>query len=243
MNAVDRMQEVRIALCDDDENVRSTLANLAARFSRETGAPLNTYAFEDGESLLRSNTADYDVLFLDIQMPGLDGMQTARRLRSFNRDIRLVFVTDYEQYAIEGYEVQAFRFLKKPIRYEQFFEIMSKTIEGIRQDRSRFSIKNRSGVHYVRSSHILYAETFRRHTLLHTAEEDIECSLSMSSLENELGTQFFRCHTAYLVNLKHVQHVASAEILLANRERIPLSKHRRAAFLQAAMNYWGKTIL
>lgn len=243
MNTVDRMQGVRIALCDDDENVRNTLANLAARFSQETSIPLSTHDFENGESFLGSSAAGYDVLFLDIQMPGLNGMQTARRLRSFDHDIRLVFVTDYEQYAIEGYEVQAFRFLKKPILYEQFFEIMNKTVEGIRQDRNRFSIKNRSGVHYIRSSHILYAETFRRHTLLHTIEEDVECSLSMSSLENELGTQFFRCHTAYLVNLKHVQHVASTEISLANRKRIPLSKHRRAAFLQAAMNYWGKTIL
>ncbi len=173
----------------------------------------------------------------------MSGMRTAREIRTTNHELRLVFVTNYEQYAIEGYEVQAFRFLKKPIRYVQFFEIMNKIVADIHKDRSHFAVKNRSGVHHIRTSYVLYAETYRRRTLLHTIEGDVECNQSMSALERELGAQFFRCHAAYLVNLKHVQHIAPTEVVLANQVSLPISKHRRSVFLQAAMNYWGETVL
>ncbi len=235
--------EVRVAVCDDEAAVRKLLTEYTERFAKAEGVTVGLSLYKSGEELLQVDYSLFDLLYLDIQMPGIDGMETARTIRRKSSGLRLVFITNYEQYAIEGYEVQAFRFLKKPIDYGRFCDVTRKTIASIKKDNGFVAIKSKSGMRHLNLTDITYCETSKRHVLIHTTGGNVDSTLSMKSLEEALGDRFFRCHTAYLVNLRHIKEVLPGTVVLSDGSSIPVSKHRRTSFLEKVMKHWGESLL
>lgn len=234
---------VKIVICDDDPSIRNLLNTYLDRFAKANDCAFAVKMCDDGDALLRC--APCDIILLDIDMPGLDGMSAARTLREKDANVIIIFITNLVQYAMEGYEVQAYHFIKKPTQYAPFAHVMKGALQMLSERSDTYlSIKNESGMHRIRTKDILFVETARGHVLLHTVQKETECFQTMTQTEQALGTEhFFRCHTSYLINLAMIEQLGSNEVLLKSGYRIPVSKHRRRKLAEAITDYWGGRLL
>ncbi len=210
-----------IAVCDDEEDVRELLAGKIRRAYPDAGVVL----FRSGEELLRG-TQKLDILFLDIQMPGKDGMETAREFRGKNKKTAIIFVTAIEEYVFQAFDVGAFHYLVKPVTDEKFISVLENAVSWYREQENAcgagkhdleekyLMIKTGGVCTKVLVKDIVYAEVFNRKITIHKIDGDIEYYGRMSELERQAGEDFFRSHRAYLVHLKYVERYDASTIYL-----------------------------
>ena len=228
---------MRIAICDDEIHICEALRSRV--LSIFPAADISV--FTSGEALL-ADKKPADILLLDIEMPGLSGMETARRLRENGSDAVLIFVTGKEEYVFDAFDVDAFQYLVKPISDEKLAEVLRRATrrltEAEREDADAVSrsltVKRGGLTTKVRFSDILYAEVFGRIVMLHTEKGDVEYYGSLTDLAELAGTDFFRTHRAYLVNLKRVERYNASEIFFAKGTAL-LTKKNYPAFVRAFM--------
>lgn len=232
-----------IGVCDDESVSRNLLCGYIDRFSTETDRLLRHCVFSSANELLRDYPKDLDLLLLDIRMNGIDGMTAAKEIRAFDSQVCLIFITTEHQYAIEGYAVRAFGFLKKPVGYTQFRHELTSALNHIDSLRARDGfalLKNRGQMERLPVSTILYCEV-RNHSVevhLQSANRSYHCQ--MKELEELLSPYgFFRCHASFLINSAHITRIEADSLLLDSGDRVPVSQHRRKAFLAALSRYMG----
>ncbi len=236
---------LNIAICDDDPAIRSDLQNSMQRYKAETGLHLQIAEFTSGDQLLQEFPENIDLLILDIQMPGRSGLDTARAIRKVNQQVLIIFFTNYVQYALEGYEVQAYRFLLKPLDYDQFTRVVGSALQLLQNRRQNvLLIQTKERTSHIPIDSIQYIETYKGHVIVHTLSDKIECYTSMKEMEHQLEEHsFFRCHTAFLVPLKAIRDVTQRDVHLYSGEVLPLSRHRRSALKEAITIFWGGQFL
>ena len=216
-----------IALCEDNSLQREELKNNLSKVLDEIGVEYKLLTFETGEDLLREYPEKLDMLFLDIQMGELTGMDTARKVREYDDKVEIIFITALWDYIQKGYEVRAFRYLIKPVKFKELQEQVTACIENILHKRYTYiTIKDKNNVLKIRTEDILFLETFERKVIIHTNSQDYIVKMSMNKLEKELTNKgFFRCHTSYIVNLIKIEEIKK-DYLLINKFTLPVSKHR-----------------
>ncbi|MBQ9262778.1 MAG: response regulator transcription factor [Clostridia bacterium] len=236
----------RIAVCDDTTEIRQLLRQYFQRLQAETSFQLTLDEYASGEALLQADPSTYDLLILDVQMEGLNGIDTARRIRQSGGQMTIIFFTNYVQYAMEGYEVQAYRFLLKPLSYEQFSNVVGTAMRQMQEQKQEsLHIRQKDSVTRIAVADIAFVETERGHVVIHTKEKEaIPSSMTMKEMEEALsGHRFFRCHTAYLVNMREIKKFTQQDVVLQDDTVIPLSKHRRKEMKEALALYWGEQFL
>ena len=199
---------MRIAICDDEKNIRELIGNKITKQYPEA----EIVFFSSGEDLLLSDW-QIDILFLDIQMSGRNGMETAIELRQKNKDVIIIFVTALEDYVFQAFDVGAFHYIVKPIDATKFADVIHRAVEELnlqkqhlKESEEKYLMIHNSGVHTkVAIEDIVYAEVFNRKVVIHKTDETIEYYGKMSALEAMAGDSFFRPHRAYLINLKYVE--------------------------------------
>ena len=183
--------------------------------------------FVSGEDLLSNYPNNIDLLFLDIQMNGLNGMDVARRIREFDNNVEIIFTTSVLDYVCEGYEVNAYRYMLKPIEYNIFKNNMGKCIENIIKKKNDFlTINDKSKLIKIKFDDILYIETSKRQLIIHTINGHEIIKMSIRKLEKLLNKDFFRCHNSFIVNLEKINKIDVSDIYI-NNATIPISKYRR----------------
>lgn len=229
---------LRIAVVEDDAPTREKLCTLIRDHAVSKGKDLAVTPLEDGSSLLGGALSGYDIIFLDIMLPGLTGMEVAERIRAGDPDVVLVFVTNAAQYAIKGYAVGALDFVLKPVNPYEFLVKLERALERAAQRRQRpITLQTAGGVQVLSSRDILYVETRDRKLFYHTTRGCFAVRSSMQSAEALLGSlRFVRCNQCYLVNLCHVQSV-QGDFVTVGRDRLEVSRRQRAAFLEAMLQY------
>lgn len=230
----------KVAVVDNAERAREKMKALLQRFECEHDIAFATSFFSDGEAFIETYRPIYDLIFLDIEMPGKDGMTAAREIRQIDPIVTLVFVTRMGQYAVKGYEVRAMDFLVKPVSYSAFELRMERLLAHLRkrEDRS-ILISAKDGMRRIYVSELIYVEVIGHRILYHTVDGIFEANDSMKNVEAELeGCHFARCDNSFLVNMRYVTWVGQKE-LLAGSETLKISRTRRKAFLEALMAYMG----
>lgn len=230
---------MQIAVCDDEKDVRELIGNKVHHIYPKA----EICFFQSGEELLLSE-GNIDILILDIQMQGRNGMETAGELRKTKKDIILIFVTAIEDYVFQAFDVGAFHYLVKPIDDEKFADVLRraveqwqlKDLEGKEQEGNYVMINN-SGIHRkILLDEIVYAEVFNRKVVIHRIDSDIEYYGKLTELEKAAGGGFFRSHRAYLVNFKYVEKY-DATTIYTEKGIALMAKQKFPEFVKKYMKY------
>lgn len=228
-----------IAICDDEKNIRELIENKVRKYCPEE----RIISFSTGEELLLSDE-HIDILFLDIQMLGKNGMETARDLRKKDKEVLLIFVTAVEEYVFQAFDVGAFHYIVKPIDDGKFAEVLQRAVNELstqnrekRETQDRYLMIHTGGMHTkVAFDEIVYAEVFNRKIVIHKKNEAIEYYGKMSDLEVLAGDSFFRPHRAYLINFRYVEKYDASTIYLENGS-VLMAKQNYPEFVKKYMKY------
>lgn len=230
---------MRVAICDDEKNIRELIGDKVVK----QYPVAEIVFFSSGEELLLADK-NIDILFLDIQMSGKNGMDTARELRKKDKDVILIFVTAVEEYVFQAFDVGAFHYILKPIDDAKFIGVLHKAVDelgsksrNVNEEEERYLLINSGGVHTkVIFDDIVYAEVFNRKIVIHKLDDTIEYYGKMSDLESLAGDSFFRPHRAYLINFKYVEKYDASTVYLENGS-VLMAKQNYPEFVKRYMKY------
>lgn len=216
---------LKIALCDDSEADRAYLSGLVERWAAGAGHTVQLSAFESAEQFLfvYAEKNDYDILLLDVEMGAMDGVTMAKRLRSENDLIQIVFITGYSDYIAEGYEVAALNYLMKPVREEKLFAVLDRAAEKTAKNEKVLYFETGGEMVRVPVYQIRYAEVMGNYVTLH-AQTDLTVKMTLAELEKELDERFYRAGRSVVVNLTQIARVTKTEIRLLDGASIHLPR-------------------
>lgn len=229
---------MRVAICDDEKPMQTILENLLDEFGRLRNIDISIDKFDNGHDLLRVlNEKEYEIVFMDYQMQDIDGMETSRLIRSRNTDCVIIFVSAFPEVAVDSYEVNAFRFIVKPINKEKLFKAIDDHLRSIDYD-NLLILNTNDGKWKIKMSDIIYAEAKGKHTIVRTAQKSFEINIHMKKIEDKLPSEkFCRCQRAYIAGFAHINNHTNAEIIFDNGERAQIGKAYYAKFKNAFQEY------
>ena len=232
------MQIIDIAVIEDDPADRQQLKNYLNRYGAEKDLKIEISEFVSGEEFLRSGKS-CEILFLDIEMPGRNGIEIAKELRRKGNRAVIVLVTNMVQYAIHGYEVKAADYIVKPVSYPQLFLKMPDFISQIRRSQKKLTVKTKEGMLRLSTQKIIYIESFGHDLIVHLSGQNEECPGPLKKIEEELsGYGFVKCSQSCLVNMAYVDGVFQ-DTINAGGNTLPLSRREKKNFLLAFTKYNG----
>lgn len=233
----------KIAIVEDEIKQASLLQEHLGEYSRQTGTEFLIKHFPDGLDFLNEYHPDYDLVFMDIDMPCLNGLEAAKRLRELDSTIVLVFVTCLAKYAIHGYEVDAMDFMVKPLYYDSFATKLERIlIAASKKHGKKVIIRGGNKIISLDSKCILYVESMDHDLYIHSddSKEIIKVRGTLASVKELLAELYFEeCNKCYLVNLAKVQSVEGHVLSLENGEQLAISRAKKPDFLKKLAAYYG----
>lgn len=230
---------LRIGICDDLADARLVLRSLLERILENRKVQGQFFEFSSGETLLRwydHHTGELDIIFLDMELHELDGMETARRLRAADSSLQLVFVTGYAEHVFDGYSVGALGYLLKPPKQEQLDAVLERAQASLYRELDRAYLCRNGDTYYrIPISNILYFASDRRQVQCVTGSRSYIFYAKLDAVAAEVGAEFVRIHQRFLVRAGAVDRIEGNEVVLQNGERLPVSRScQRSALLALA---------
>ncbi len=232
---------IRVAIVEDDEKDSALLERYLAEYGKENGEAFSADVFADPLVFLDKYDASYDIVFMDIELPDMNGMQASARLRKTDEDVMIIFVTNMAQFAVKGYEVDAFDFVIKPVAYNDFAIRLRRALRRLsRRADLGLRVKDYDGsMRIVGITSVYYIEVADHSLKYHTDAGVTESRGRLDDLEKTLeGKGFFRCNRCYLVNLRYVTSVEGEDLVVAG-DRLKIARPRKKEFMKAFAAYYG----
>ncbi len=225
---------MNIAIVDDMSEELDTLKEYLTRFDLEEKKNFNISCYSSGDEFLNSFSGQFDLVLMDIDMPGLSGIDTAREIRKNNEDVVLMFVTAMPQYALAGYEVDAIDYIIKPVSFPDFSLKLKKALRfvGLNSSDASLILQTNSGMINLKIGDILYVESALHYCIYHTEDQEYKVRESISSAEQKLSQYHFaRCNAGYLVALKHVKAIMKDDVQVG-KYVLKISRSKKASFTE-----------
>ena len=234
---------VNIAIVEDNENDRQAIAGFIKKYGEENGLSFNVVEFENAITFITNYNPSYDLVFMDIEMPHMDGMEGAAKLREVDFDVPLVFITNMSNYAVKGYSVAAVDFLVKPVVYPCFSAMMAKVMRIIGNREQTIMLKNADGRFKVRLNSVYYIESYGHQICYHADNGDFTVWGTMKEQEQKLPAESFcRCSNFCIVNLRYVDESTPDGNIIVNGKTISVSRARRKEFSQKLLTFYSKYV-
>ena len=229
-----------VAIVEDEKEYAEQLQTFLKQYEEEHNVRFKVTVFGDGAEILRGYQPVYDLILLDIEMPEVNGMDAADRIRSQDPDVVMMFITNIASYAIRGFEVGALDYVMKPITYYGFAMRLSRALKRVKQNEQKALLLPLSdGVKKFQLQQIYYVEVQNRILHFHTDEGEYTIRGTMQKVEEFLtGHSFAKCNHWYIVNLRHVTEVRKNIAVVAGHE-LEISRRNRTPFLKALAEYVG----
>ncbi len=213
------MSLINIAICDDEKVQVELLEKYVNKWAKISNRKVCIEKYHRGDS--------FHILLLDIEMPGINGVELSRKIREEDDDLNIIFVTALSDYIAEGYDVSTINYLIKPIRQEKLYACLDKAVDKISKEERWILIEIDEDTVRVKESDILYIESFSHNIEVNTKDTKYNTRKNIGDMERELNEDMFvRCHRSYLVSLLHINTISKEKIQLDNGNIIPISRRR-----------------
>lgn len=216
----------KIAICDDCIADMEYLSRLVTGWARQKAALVQVDTFPSGEAFWFRYEKDrsFDILLLDIEMGGRNGVEVARQIRQDNQRMQIIFITGFPDFLAEGYEVSALHYLMKPVSSDKLYDVLDRAAGNLARRERCLSVTFDRQTDLVPLDRILYVEAQRQFVAIHTKKQVYRMKASLGEVEAALDGRFFRCQRSFLVNLGHVARIKSNCVVLRDGEEIPISR-------------------
>lgn len=232
---------IKIAFIDDSKEQQAIYDEYMSRYQKDHMYDYTIDKYYDGDDLVFNFKANYDIIFLDVEMERMNGIDTANFIRKQDENVIIVFVTNMAQYAIKGYSVKALDYLLKPITYYGFEHILTNSIELLKQSRKSFLlVTNKDETTKIDTSTIMFIESIGHKVKIVTKDKDYFMAATIKDIENDLKNrkQFFRSNKCYIVNLAYVTKTVE-DCAVIDKHNLLISKRRKKEFMTALTEYIG----
>lgn len=231
-----------IGLCDDDKTQLEYLSALIKTWAsvRNTFCEIKTY--HSAEELIFENMESYafDILILDIQMGDMNGIELAKKIRIQDEELMIIFLTGVKDYVLDGYEVNAFRYILKPVKVDKLYLLLDEVDNKLKKSNKKYYIFNYSGETIkLEQGQILYIESIKHYVNIVTVDKSYEIKSTINQVLSSLEAEdFISIHRSYIVNLKHVDKINKSSCMLSNGVQIPISRSNYKNFNEAFIKYY-----
>lgn len=227
---------MKIAVCEDEKEIAAQLSGIVSDCLNELKADADIDIFFSGKEFETSGNV-YDLLFLDCRLSDCNGIDLAKRLRNSGRKTAIIFVTAYEEYVYESFEVNAFRYLLKPIEKETLRKAV-KAFYTVYKEDSYLTIPTGKKIIQISLDRVMYIEAGEKHSLVRTLDGTYDSIKSITDYQEEIDSfRFFRTHRSFLVNMKYITEVENNVITLTNGEKVEISRRNLTNFNKCYMNF------
>lgn len=233
---------IKIAICEDIDVQQELLKEYIDKIFSDLSYKYELYIFDSGEELFKTYPKSIDIFLLDIHMDKMNGMDVARKIREIgDKKSEIIFITSLIEYIQEGYEVRAYRYLLKPLKFEEIKKHITSCVQEINENRENYIIiSDKYATYKINIMDITYIEIQKKDMIIHTINKNYEVKSSMYTIEKELTDyNFFRCHRSFLVNIKFVNKVKQYIVILDNNEEIPVSRYKLKELKSRVCSYIG----
>lgn len=231
----------KIYILEDDDKAATVLSDFLNQYAAKIGVDIQLTRFPNAFDFLETYGYDADVIFFDIEMPGMNGMEAAKAIRKKEDNAIIVFATNLAQFAVEGYSVSALDFILKPFSYSEMELKFGRIFNELshRNKQETITINRKGALTVIPISDILYLETKNHSLIYHLKDKEIATWSSLNSVMDKLTPHHFAlANSCYLVNLAHVKGIEGNEVVVEN-ERLLMSKGKRKSFLSDLAQYYG----
>lgn len=231
---------INVAIIEDDILSQNDIKEFLNKYGTEKNEIFNTSLFTSAEQFLGNYKAEYDLILMDIELPGMNGMEASKKLRQIDNNTTLVFITNMAQFAIGGYEVGAFDFILKPITYASFYLKFARIMKKISSNVEQVTIRGKQLSKRINVNNIIYIEVSNHDLIYHTTEGDINGHGSMKVVYEQFKSKNFAlCNQSYLINLKFIKEIKNSEVKVGD-DWLIISRPKKKEFLEKVNLFFNK---
>lgn len=232
---------MKIAICDDDLQELARISSFIDTYRQNKKANLVYKTFQNATELLFTmRSSDFDVLFMDILMPGMTGMEAAHEIREFDTEVKIIFLTASPEFAVESYAVRSYDYILKPVFKDKLFSVLDEVVAKEQKPLEGLTVKTQLGMIRILFSNLAFIEVMNRKVYFNLADGSVrEANSSLMELEDKLlaRPEFVKVHRSYIVNLWQVCELGSKELITHGGKSVPISRLLSGRVREAYMKH------